>query len=58
MLSTREAPVVTATDRQGLRLLISGRDATALNQMKTISQSLPNLQVSTRLVSNGHTDPP
>ena len=57
MLSTREAPVVTATDRQGLRLLISGRDATALNQMKTISQSLPNLQVSTRLVSNGHTDP-
>ncbi|AZE50654.1 Type II/IV secretion system ATPase TadZ/CpaE [Pseudomonas chlororaphis] len=58
MLSTREAPVVAAaTEKQGKRLLISGRDATTLNHLKAMSQGLPNLQVSTRLVSNGHTDP-
>jgi pilus assembly protein CpaE len=40
-----------------MRLLISSRDATALTHLKTLSQGIPNLQVSTRLVSNGHTDP-
>ncbi|SDZ19179.1 AAA family ATPase [Pseudomonas sp. NFIX28] len=57
MLSTREAPVAAATEKQGKRLLISGRDVTTLNYLKALSQGLPNLQVSTRLVSNGHTDP-
>ena len=40
-----------------MRLLISGRDASALNHLKVLSQGISNLQVSTRLVSNGHTDP-
>lgn len=57
MLSTREAPIVASTHKQGLNLLISSRDAEALNHLKALSQGLPNLQVSTRLVSNGHTDP-
>ena len=41
----------------GPRLLISSRDARALARMQEISQRLPGLQVVTRLVSNGHTDP-
>ena len=57
MLSVREATASASTDRQGMRLLISSRDATALTHLKTLSQGIPNLQVSTRLVSNGHTDP-
>ncbi|RJG09755.1 hypothetical protein D3879_16955 [Pseudomonas cavernicola] len=57
MLSTREVPITTSTNKQGLRLLISSRDAAALNHLKTLSQRLPGLQVITRLVSNGHTDP-
>ena len=57
MLSVREVTASAATDRKGMRLLISGRDATALSHLKTLSQGIPNLQVSTRLVSNGHTDP-
>lgn len=46
-----------STTRSGPRLLISSRDARALNQLQEISQRIPGLQVSTRLVSNGHTDP-
>jgi pilus assembly protein CpaE len=58
MLKSREAPTPSrATAKQGLQLLISSRDAPALNHLKTVSQRLPGLQVSTRLVSNGHTDP-
>lgn len=57
MLNTREAPVASVTEKTGMRLLISSRDATALNHLKTLSQSLPALKVSSRLVSNGHTDP-
>ncbi|WP_289536024.1 AAA family ATPase [Pseudomonas sp. SO81] len=41
----------------GPRLLISSRDPRALARMQEISQRLPGLQVVTRLVSNGHTDP-
>ena len=57
MLSVREVTASASTDRQGMRLLISGRDGTALNHLRVLSQGIPNLQVSTRLVSNGHTDP-
>jgi pilus assembly protein CpaE len=57
MLSTREVPITTSAQKQGSRLLISSRDAEALQHLKTLSQRLPSLQVSTRLVSNGHTDP-
>jgi pilus assembly protein CpaE len=58
MLKSSEAPTLShPTGKHRLQLLISGRDAAALNHLKTVSQRLPNLQVSTRLVSNGHTDP-
>ncbi|MNQ64228.1 Septum site-determining protein MinD [compost metagenome] len=58
MLKLREAPALSsAPGKQGLHLLISSRDAPALNHLKTVSQRLPGLQVSTRLVSNGHRDP-
>ncbi|MDM8349826.1 AAA family ATPase [Pseudomonas sp. sp1636] len=58
MLRTREAATLArATGKQSLQLLISSRDAAALNHLKTVSQRLPSLQVNTRLVSNGHTDP-
>jgi pilus assembly protein CpaE len=57
MLSTRETPVSAATGKPGLRLLISSRDATALRNLQNVCQGLPNLTVSTRLVSNGHVDP-
>ncbi|WP_137885354.1 AAA family ATPase [Pseudomonas sp. 2FE] len=58
MLKLREAPAPSSSpSKQGLRLLISSRDAAALNHLKTLSQRLPSLQVITRLVSNGHTDP-
>lgn len=42
---------------RGPRLLISSRDAKALARMQAISIQVPGLQVMTRLVSNGHTDP-
>ena len=57
MLSVREVTAAVSSDRQGMRLLISGRDAVALNHLKALSQGITHLQVSTRLVSNGHTDP-
>ncbi len=47
----------SAPSKQGLRLLISSRDAGALQHLQSISQRIPSLQVNTRLVSNGHTDP-
>ncbi|MFZ3186578.1 MAG: AAA family ATPase [Pseudomonas sp.] len=61
MLKSRETSAVPSisrgTAKQDLRLLISSRDAAALQHLENISQHLPRLQVSTRLVSNGHTDP-
>ena len=57
MLNIREASNASIANKQGMRLLISSRDAEVLKHLKTLSQDLPNLQVSTRLVSNGHTDP-
>lgn len=58
MLNFREAPMsFSAPSKQGLRLLISSRDAAALHQLEEISRRASGLQVSTRLVSNGHTDP-
>jgi pilus assembly protein CpaE len=58
MLKSSEAPTAArAAGKRGLQLLISSRDASALNHLRTVSQRLANLQVSTRLVSNGHTDP-
>ncbi|MEO4046566.1 AAA family ATPase [Pseudomonas sp. CAU 1711] len=51
--------MLTASDtsRHGPRLLISSRDTRALHRLQEISQRIPGLQVNTRLVSNGHTDP-
>ena len=57
MLSVREVTAAASTDRQAMRLLISGRDGAALNHLKALSQGIPSLQVNIRLVSNGHTDP-
>ncbi|MCQ4326044.1 hypothetical protein CXK94_17245 [Stutzerimonas stutzeri] len=56
MLNTAEVSTPTAS-RQALRMLISSRDAAALARLKAMIQPLAGLQVSTRLVSNGHTDP-
>ncbi|MCW3148901.1 AAA family ATPase [Stutzerimonas stutzeri] len=57
MLNTLEIPSAVTVGRQGLRLLISGRDAGELTRLKAQAQQLPGVQVTTRLVSNGHTDP-
>ncbi|WP_436785162.1 AAA family ATPase [Stutzerimonas frequens] len=57
MLNTLEKPSSVTVGGPGLRLLVSSRDAGALTRLKTLAQQLPGLQVSTRLVSNGHTDP-
>ncbi len=57
MLNTLEKPSSVTVGGPGLRLLVSSRDAGTLTRLKTLAQQLPGLQVSTRLVSNGHTDP-
>ncbi|TVT85003.1 AAA family ATPase [Pseudomonas sp. H3(2019)] len=57
MLNIKETPLSTATGKPGLRLLISSRDATALRDLQGVCQRMPSLEVSTRLVSNGHVDP-
>ena len=59
MLKSKEAAAVhlPVADKQGPQLLISSRDAAALSQLKVLCQRHPGLQVTTRLVSNGHTDP-
>lgn len=58
MLNSKAVSMPFSTSsKQGYRLLISSRDATALHQLEEISQRASSLQVSTRLVSNGHTDP-
>ncbi|WP_417697632.1 AAA family ATPase [Pseudomonas sp.] len=57
MLNTRETPLSTVTGKAGLRLLISSRDASSLRDLQCVCQRMPCLEVSTRLVSNGHVDP-
>ena len=57
MLNTKETPVSASTSKTGLRLLISSRDATSLRDLQSVCQRMPSLEVSTRLVSNGHVDP-
>ncbi|MGQ7957822.1 AAA family ATPase [Pseudomonas sp. SP16.1] len=58
MLKLREVPTPSpAPAKQGLHLLISSRDAAALQHLQGICRRIPGLQVDTRLVSNGHTDP-
>ncbi|MFC5695761.1 AAA family ATPase [Pseudomonas sp. GCM10022186] len=57
MLNSQEAPITTSSNRQGLRLLISSRDAAALRHLQGCCQRLSGLNVNTRLVTNGHTDP-
>lgn len=58
MLKLREAPAPTSSpSKQGLHLLISSRDAAALQHLQSVCRRIPGLQIDTRLVSNGHTDP-
>ncbi|UVE17104.1 AAA family ATPase [Pseudomonas sp. LS44] len=57
MLSNRDVTPSRTVAQQGMRLLISSRDAAALRHLQGLSQRIPGLQVTTRLVSNGHTDP-
>ncbi|QXI31305.1 AAA family ATPase [Pseudomonas vanderleydeniana] len=57
MLNMKENPLTLASGKSGLRLLISSRDTTALRDLQGVCQRIPSLEVSTRLVSNGHVDP-
>lgn len=58
MLNLREVAALSSSPgKQGLHLLISSRDADALQHLSTICRHAPGIQVNTRLVSNGHTDP-
>ena len=58
MLKLKEMPSATDnTSRQGLKLLISSRDAQALKDLQTVCEHVHGLQVTARLVSNGHCDP-
>ncbi|MDP3848065.1 MAG: AAA family ATPase [Pseudomonas sp.] len=58
MLNSKELTLPHGTaSKQLLRLLISSRDAKALQHLENICQHATSVQVSTRLVSNGHTDP-
>jgi len=43
--------------KQAMSLLISSRDADSLQYLQGICQGMPSLEVTTRLVTNGHTDP-
>src|SRR3990167_7576867 len=58
MLKLREVPVPSRSPgKQGMHLLISSRDSDALQHLNGICRRAPGMQVNTRLVSNGHTDP-
>lgn len=58
MLKSKELPSSTDNHmRQGVRLLISSRDSQALNALQDVCQQVPGMQVTARLVSNGHCDP-
>lgn len=52
MLSAKDTPTTPPH-----RVLISSRDSQALQALTTACQGLSNITVSSRLVSNGHTDP-
>lgn len=58
MLNLREAPAPSSSPgKQGFHLLISSRDADALQHLQGICRRVSGMQVDTRLVSNGHADP-
>jgi pilus assembly protein CpaE len=57
MLTAREHSPGPVPGKQASRLLISSRDAAALRHLQGCCQRQPGLVVSTRLVTNGHTDP-
>lgn len=57
MLTTREGGSSLRPKKQGPQLLISSRDGLALNRLQGYCQALGGVDVATRLVSNGHTDP-
>ncbi|WAG77307.1 AAA family ATPase [Metapseudomonas furukawaii] len=57
MLTAREHSLGPVPGKQASRLLISSRDAAALRHLQGCCQRQPGLVVSTRLVTNGHTDP-
>lgn len=58
MLKSKEMPSATDnSSRQGLKLLISSRDAQALKDLQAVCEQVHGLQVTVRLVSNGHCDP-
>lgn len=57
MLSNRDTATARVASRPGMRMLISSRDAAMLRHLQSLSQGMPGLQVSARLVSNGHADP-
>lgn len=56
MLKHREG-ASNAKTRHGPQLLISSRDAQSIKRLQELCLHIPSLQVTTRLVSNGHTDP-
>lgn len=57
MLKLVDGDAAIRPDVHALQLLISGRDAQSLASFKDMAQGLPGYRISTRLVSNGHTDP-
>jgi len=58
MLKSKEVPLaVEGSSRQGLKLLISSRDGQALKDLQAVCEQVSGLQVTSRLVSNGHCDP-
>ncbi|MCQ4347558.1 AAA family ATPase [Pseudomonas stutzeri] len=58
MLKSKETASTTDSSiRHGVKLLISSRDPQALKSLQEVCQQVPGLQVSARLVSNGHCDP-
>ena len=57
MLKPTPSGASAVTVARPLRLLISSRDAAALERLKAIVAPHATLQVTTRLVNNGHTDP-
>ncbi len=58
MLKSKEVPSATDnSSRQGLKLLISSRDAQVLKDLQTVCEHVPGVQVTARQVGNGHCDP-
>lgn len=58
MLKTKDSRLaVDGSARSACRLLISGRNAQAIEHLQSACQAVAGLQVGTRLASNGHCDP-